>query len=262
MEFFTQLVFFVTFFCQNVNCARFTDGDVEWGTLCKLNTSVFEPENLLSQRLSFMSSRYPSLYHGLHEKNPSADKAPTPCCFPETWESNFVVYTRRIGWKSRGDLSHFRIRRIGDQVESVMVVGQTVLSTLLCDNKNNNTSTLKVCPNDKKECLLTPFLGEPRCVSNATGFHLIPQKNAQNEIWFTDSRIPSGGIKRHIYSFKRQYGLCRLQTYQLLTGQYVDARRNCRLMFLRDQLFVPMTGSFAVNFTYPLDDNLFQCNNL
>ncbi|VDL90112.1 unnamed protein product [Schistocephalus solidus] len=243
---------------------RFVNGPTEWGTLCNLNASEFDPENMESQSES--KNSMPLLYASLAGMLTSATKNPIngslytkPCCFPETWESGFIVHTRRIGRRSRGDLSHFRIIRRPElnSTEAVMVIGQSVMATSLCPNYVGGR--LKICPSDRAACLELPHLGEPRCISEATGFHYMPRGDRTREVWFTDSRISTGGIHRHIYTFDRRYGLCQLKTYQILTGQYVDAKRSCRMMFLEDQLLVPITGSFKIDFKHALDKDLFNC---
>ncbi|KAL7065220.1 hypothetical protein AAHC03_05588 [Spirometra sp. Aus1] len=251
-------------FCGIEEAVRFTNGPTEWGMLCNLNTAELDPENMETQRDS--KDGVPLLYASLSGLIKSAAKNPPngsvyakPCCFPETWESGFIVHTRRIGRRSRGDLSHFRILRRPElnSMEAVMVIGQSVLATSLCANYTGDR--LETCPTDTAACLEVPHLGEPRCISEATGFHYMPRGDRTQEVWFTDSRIPTGGIRRHIYTFDRRYGLCQLKTYQLLTGQYIDSKRSCRMMFLEDRLFLPMGGSFKIDFQHALDKDLFNC---
>ena len=239
----------------NVSSKIITSGSSEWGTLCKLNATEFQPENV------GLESRLISLFPGLRSLDDWQKPSHKPCCFTRTWESEFVVQTRRIGRRPRSDRCLYRIRRNSTNVptlEAIMVIGQTVLSNSLCDDWRG--PHLKVCPKDEKECLHKPYLGEPRCISEENGFHYIQNGEGMNkEMWFTDARIPTGGVKRHIYTFSRKYEVCRLESYQLLIGQYVDSKSNCRMMFLMDQLFIPSPGTFNVNFNHSLLDDILQC---
>ncbi|VDN09566.1 unnamed protein product [Dibothriocephalus latus] len=251
------------YFCGLEKAVKFSNGPTEWGMLCNLNASEFDPGNVEYQ--SEIKNNVPLLYGSLAQLFKSAGEPPTnksvytkPCCFSEKWESGFIVHTRRIGRRTRGDLGHFRIlRRPEGNPEAVLVIGQSVQATSLCPGYAG--ARLKTCPTDRASCLEIPHLGEPRCISEATGFQYMPRSDRTQEVWFTDSRISTGGIHRHIYTFDRRYGLCQLRTYQILTGQYVDAKRSCRMLFLEDRLIIPITGSFKINFTHALDQDLFNC---
>ncbi|VDD76973.1 unnamed protein product [Mesocestoides corti] len=227
----------------------------QWGALCKLNASDFEPESVgQKDQLVSMFLKLGNLATWYAPPN-------KPCCFPQTWESEFIVHTRRIGRRPRSDRCLYRIRRNQTSpptIESIMIIGQTVLSNILCDEWKGRR--FDVCPKDEKECLHLPYLGEPRCISEANGFHHIPSPEmSQKELWFTDARIPTGGVRRHVYTFTRKYDICRLERYQILTGQYVDSKSNCRMMFLMDQLFIPSPGSFSAEFRHSIFDDIFRC---
>nr|CDS27271.1 conserved hypothetical protein [Hymenolepis microstoma] len=184
-----------------------------------------------------------------------------PCCFPRTWEASFIVHTRRIGRAPKSNRCIYRIRRNptnSSDFEALMVIGQNVYSNRICHDWKG--PSIQTCPRDVKICLQVPFVGEPRCISEENGFNYVPtNEHPQKEMWFTDSRIPSGGINRHVYIFSRKYKICRLEQYEVLTGQYVDSRANCRIMFLMDEVFIPTNGSFNVNFNYSITDGLFRC---
>ena len=239
----------------NVNAKVITSGSSEWGTLCKLNSSEYQPENIGNQ------NQLMPLFPGLRTLDNWHKSVHKPCCFPRAWESEFIVHTRRIGRRRRSDRCLYRIRRNNTNspiIEAIMVIGQTVLSNSLCEDWRG--PHLKVCPKDEKECLQKPHLGEPRCISEENGFHYVHNEKAPNkEMWFTDARIPTGGVKRHIYTFSRKYEVCRLEGYQVLVGQYVDSKSSCRMMFLMDQLFIPSPGTFNVNFNRSLLDDILQC---
>lgn len=232
-----------------------TSGTSEWGTLCKLNHTYFQPERVGQQ------SKIPSLFPSLRNLETWNKPLYNPCCFPRTWEASFIVHTRRIGKAPRSDRCLYRMRRKpfnSSAVEAVMAVGQMVLSTTFC--KDWNGTSIRTCPSDEKYCLNRPFLGEPRCISEENGFHYVPrEEGSQQEVWFTDARIPTGGVRRHVYVISRKYEICRLERYQILIGQYVDSKTNCRMMFLMEQVFIPTPGSFVVDFKYDITDGMFRC---
>lgn len=239
---------------HGVSSIVITSGGSEWGSLCKLNTSDFAPENLDN------NNRLLSLFPGLRGLDTWANPSLKPCCFPRSWESEFTVHTRRIGRRPRADTGLYRIQRNDtSSPEIVVVMGKTVLATSLCKDWKGGRR-LQVCKENMEECLRLPYLGEPRCISPANGFHFIQRPNlSSREMWFTDTRLPTGGMKRHIYTFSRKYDICKLESYQILTGQYVDSKRSCRIMFLMDEVFTPIPGTFRVEFEKNATANMFRC---
>ncbi|KAF7257231.1 hypothetical protein EG68_05657 [Paragonimus skrjabini miyazakii] len=193
-----------------------------------------------------------------------------PCCLPDSWKARFIVHSVMSGKHlSRVDHGAFRMRRWPDgSVQSaILVVGKSIASPEFC---YMNTSagaeiTEVLCPNDKVACLHAPYLGEPRCLTETNGYKLKRSKPATGtgrvkQTWFID-RINRlyGTIERHIYHVVRQYGLCRLLTYQIQWGNYVLPWKTCRLFVRMEKTFNPVSGTFELNFDHNITDKLLFC---
>lgn len=255
-EYFSTILCFLILILRSSSGKILISGTREWGTLCNLNTTEFQPGNIDHQNT--LLSLFPRLRN---LKTIATKPVHKPCCFPRTWEASFIVHTRRIGRAPKSNRCIYRILRNPSNFsdfQALIIIGQNVYSNSMCDDWKG--PSIQTCPRDEKICLQVPFIGEPRCISAENGFNYVPMnENSQKEMWFTDSRIPSGGINRHIYIFSRKYEICKLEQYEVLTGQYVDSRTNCRMMFLMDEVFIPTPGSFNINFNYSITDGLFRC---
>ncbi|KAM7537029.1 hypothetical protein Aperf_G00000065887 [Anoplocephala perfoliata] len=249
------ITLFITTLPTQSNGKIITSGTSEWGTLCNLNGTYFQFERVDQE--NEMPSLYPSL-RNMETRNKSRH---SPCCFPRKWEASFIVHTRRIGKTPRSDRCLYRISRKTSNtsiVDAVMAIGQMVLSTSFCGDWSG--TSIRTCSSDEKYCLYKPFLGEPRCISEENGFSYVSgEESSKHEVWFTDARIPTGGVRRQVYIFRRKYEICRLERYEILIGQYVDSKTNCRMMFLMDQIFIPTPKSFAINFDHDITDGMFRC---
>ncbi|THD22704.1 hypothetical protein D915_006744 [Fasciola hepatica] len=193
-----------------------------------------------------------------------------PCCLPETWKAGFHVHSIMGGkHKSRVDYGAFRIRRApdGSIMNALLVVGKTVASPEFCLLNSSSLVNIsnQLCPKDRVSCLHSPFLGEPRCLTETNGYRLKRTKHLGKhgkvrQIWFTD-RINRlfGTIERHIYHVVRQYGLCGLVRYQIQWGYYALPWRNCRMFIKMEQTYVPVPGSFKLNFDHPITERLLFC---
>ncbi|CAH8533749.1 unnamed protein product [Schistosoma bovis] len=193
-----------------------------------------------------------------------------PCCLPNTWRARFLVKTIKGGrYLSRLDHGAFHIshKLDGSFNNALLVVGRNVYSTEFCSINNTDNSIIikHLCPNDSIRCLKTPFLGEPRCITEKDGYilkksRLYNGKGQIKEIWFIDKYDKIfGHIERHLYHVLRQYGLCQLIRYQIQWGKYTMPWKSCRLFIKREQTYTPITGTFQHQFNHSLIDDLLFC---
>lgn len=210
--------------------------------------------------------------HRIHKRasEDAVKKDIKPCCLPETWKAGFHVHSIMSGrHRSRVDYGAFRIRRApdGSITNALLVVGKSVASPEFCHLNSSSLANIsdQLCPKDRVSCLRSPFLGEPRCLTEANGYRLKRTKQLGTagkvrQIWFTDrvNRL-YGTIERHTYHVVRQYGLCGLVRYQIQWGTYVLPWRSCRMFIKMEQTYMPVPGSFKVKFDHPITENLLFC---
>ncbi|CAH8523558.1 unnamed protein product [Schistosoma intercalatum] len=228
------------------------------------------------------SSKLSNLLHTCHVNSPRRirnldqqtimlmNQNSKPCCLPNTWRARFLVKTIKGGrYLSRLDHGAFHIshKLDGSFNNALLVVGRNVYSTEFCSINNTDNSIIikHLCPNDSIRCLKTPFLGEPRCMTEKDGYilkksRLYNGKGQIKEIWFIDKYDKIfGHIERHLYHVLRQYGLCQLIRYQIQWGKYTMPWKSCRLFIKREQTYTPITGTFQHQFNHSLIDDLLFC---
>lgn len=191
-----------------------------------------------------------------------------PCCLPDTWKSQFIVQTLRIGSpRYRVDHGAFRMRRndFGAVRDALLVVGKTVSSPEFCDLEVTSNLTEILCPKDRIRCLKAPFLGEPRCLTANNGYQLQRSEQTKTpgkiiQTWFIDKQsMFSGLVERHLYHVIRMYGFCKLQRYEIQWGFYVSPWKTCRLFERKEQTYRPVGGTFKLKFQHSLTDGLLFC---
>ncbi|VDP94365.1 unnamed protein product [Trichobilharzia regenti] len=193
-----------------------------------------------------------------------------PCCLPKVWRARFRVQTVKGGrYLSRLDHGAFHINHNDDGTvnNALLVVGKHIYSTDFCSiNKTLNSMIVNhLCPNDTIRCLNTPFIGEPRCITEKDGYMLkktkrLHERGQIKQIWYIDKfNEIFGNVERHLYYVLRQSGLCKLLRYQIQWGKYTMPWKNCRLFIKREQTYIPINGTFQQHFNHSLMDDLLFC---